>query len=84
MPLYLVLLAVPRAAGFFAAVARVRSSLAFATHQFFQDQGFRYLQTPLITASDCEGAGEMFHIRNAPPSFLPSRSCVFYIRKVPI
>ena len=45
-----------------AAVARVRSTLAGAIHAFFQEEGFRYLQTPLITASDCEGAGEMFRV----------------------
>ncbi len=46
----------------FAAVFRVRSVLAFAIHQFFQDRGFVYIHTPLITASDCEGAGEMFRV----------------------
>lgn len=45
-----------------AAVARVRSTLAGAIHAFFQKEGFDYLQTPLITASDCEGAGEMFRV----------------------
>merc|ERR1711966_186532 len=45
-----------------AAVARVRPTLAGAIHAFFQEEGFRYLQTPLITASDCEGAGEMFRV----------------------
>lgn len=45
-----------------AAVARVRSTLAGAIHFFFQNQGFQYVQTPLITASDCEGAGEMFRV----------------------
>lgn len=45
-----------------AAVARVRSTLAGAIHSFFQSSGFIYLQTPLITASDCEGAGEMFRV----------------------
>lgn len=45
-----------------AAVARVRSTLAGSIHQFFQDTGFVYVQTPLITASDCEGAGEMFRV----------------------
>ncbi|KAM3576217.1 hypothetical protein VYU27_001925 [Nannochloropsis oceanica] len=49
-----------------AAVSRVRSSLAFATHKFFQDQGFYYLQSPIITASDCEGAGEMFRVTTLP------------------
>jgi asparaginyl-tRNA synthetase len=44
------------------AVARIRSQLAFATHQFFQKHGFLYVHTPIITASDCEGAGEMFQI----------------------
>merc|ERR1719428_1661813 len=45
-----------------AAVARVRSKLAGSIHAFFQDEGFNYVQTPLITASDCEGAGEMFRV----------------------
>mmetsp|Transcript_65565 Transcript_65565/g.128692 ORF Transcript_65565/g.128692 Transcript_65565/m.128692 type:complete len:607 (-) Transcript_65565:224-2044(-) len=49
-----------------AAVARVRSVLAFATHEFFQGEGFAYLQSPLITASDCEGAGEMFRVTTLP------------------
>ncbi|TFJ87667.1 hypothetical protein NSK_001017 [Nannochloropsis salina CCMP1776] len=49
-----------------AAVARVRSALAFATHKFFQEQGFYYLQSPIITASDCEGAGEMFRVTTLP------------------
>jgi len=44
------------------AVSRVRSTLAGSIHQFFQDSGFVYVQTPLITASDCEGAGEMFRV----------------------
>lgn len=44
------------------AVARVRSSLSFAVHQFFRDRDFKYVHTPLITASDCEGAGEMFKV----------------------
>mmetsp|Transcript_1877 Transcript_1877/g.4351 ORF Transcript_1877/g.4351 Transcript_1877/m.4351 type:complete len:613 (-) Transcript_1877:185-2023(-) len=45
-----------------AAVARVRSQLAGAIHAFFQQAGFVYVQTPLITASDCEGAGELFRV----------------------
>lgn len=45
-----------------AAVARVRSTLAGSIHKFFQESGFCYVQTPLITASDCEGAGEMFRV----------------------
>lgn len=44
------------------AVARIRNALAFATHKFFNDNGFYYVHTPIITASDCEGAGEMFQV----------------------
>ncbi|EKX34562.1 asparaginyl-tRNA synthetase [Guillardia theta CCMP2712] len=47
-------------------IARVRSALAQATHAFFQKQGFLYLQSPIITASDCEGAGEMFRVTTLP------------------
>jgi asparaginyl-tRNA synthetase len=47
---------------FIGAVSRIRNSLAFATHLFFQNKGFYYVNTPLITASDCEGAGEMFQV----------------------
>lgn len=46
----------------FGAVLRIRSTLAFAIHKFFQEKGFFYLNTPLITASDCEGAGAMFQV----------------------
>ena len=46
----------------FSAVFRVRSAVAFAIHKFFQEQGFVYVHTPIITASDCEGAGQMFHV----------------------
>jgi len=48
----------------FGAVFRVRNSLSFGIHQFFQDRGFVYLHTPIITASDAEGAGETFHVTN--------------------
>ena len=47
------------------AVARIRNALAHATHTFFQSRGFLYVHTPLITTSDCEGAGEMFQVRMA-------------------
>lgn len=50
----------------FGAILRVRSALAFAIHKFFQDKGFFYLNTPLITASDCEGAGAMFQVTTLP------------------
>ena len=46
----------------FQAVFRIRSMAAYAIHQFFQERGFVYVHTPLITASDCEGAGEMFQV----------------------
>ena len=46
----------------FQAVFRVRSLTAYAIHKFFQERGFVYVHTPLITASDCEGAGEMFQV----------------------
>ena len=55
----------------FAAAFRVRSVAAWAIHKFFQEQGFVYVHTPLITGSDCEGAGEMFRVTtldvNNPP-----------------
>ena len=44
------------------AIARVRNALAWATHEFFQKRGFIYVNTPIITGSDCEGAGEMFRV----------------------
>ncbi len=51
----------------FGAVFRMRSQLAFAVHKFFQEQGFIYVQTPIITANDCEGAGEMFRVSTLDP-----------------
>jgi asparaginyl-tRNA synthetase len=50
----------------FGSVFRIRHSLAFAVHQFFNDKGFVYLHTPIITASDAEGAGEMFRVSTLP------------------
>src|SRR5881398_2247643 len=46
----------------FSSIFRVRSRLAFAVHQFFQEHGFVYVHTPIITGSDCEGAGELFRV----------------------
>src|SRR5437868_12573351 len=46
----------------FGCIFRVRSRLAFAIHQFFQERGFYYIHTPIITGSDCEGAGELFRV----------------------
>ena len=50
----------------FSAVFRIRHALAFAVHQFFNEKGFVYLHTPIITASDAEGAGEMFRVTTLP------------------
>jgi asparaginyl-tRNA synthetase len=55
----------------FTAVFRVRSLAAFAIHQFFQERGFVYVHTPIITASDAEGAGEMFRISTLDPEKPP-------------
>lgn len=56
---------------FFGAVLRVRSALAFAIHKFFNERGFYYLHTPLITASDAEGAGAMFQVTTLDLDNLP-------------
>lgn len=53
------------------AVTRIRNQLAYATHQFFQERGFIYLNTPIITASDCEGAGQMFRVTTHDLNNLP-------------
>ncbi|MEQ1744030.1 MAG: asparagine--tRNA ligase [Saprospiraceae bacterium] len=55
----------------FAAVFRVRHALAFAVHKFFNDRGFFYLHTPIVTASDAEGAGEMFRVTTLPLENIP-------------
>ncbi|MCM1032150.1 MAG: asparagine--tRNA ligase [Odoribacter sp.] len=55
----------------FGAILRVRSALAYAVHRFFQDKGFFYLHTPLITSSDCEGAGAMFQVTTLPLNNIP-------------
>ena len=55
----------------FSAVFRVRSLVAYAIHQFFQEQEFVYVHTPIITASDCEGAGEMFRVTTLNMNDLP-------------
>ncbi len=55
----------------FQAVFRIRSLAAYAIHQYFQDRGFVYVHTPLITGSDCEGAGEMFRVTTLDMKELP-------------
>ncbi len=52
----------------FGAIARLRNCLAMATHEFYQSRGFLYLHAPIITASDCEGAGEAFTVTTLPPT----------------
>jgi len=55
----------------FGAVARLRNCMAAATHEFFQNRGFLYLHSPIITSSDCEGAGEMFNVTTFDLSKIP-------------
>ena len=55
----------------FQAVFRIRSQIAFAIHSFFQERGFVYVHTPIITASDAEGAGEMFQVTTLPLDNVP-------------
>ncbi len=55
----------------FAAVFRVRSMIAYAIHRFLQERGFVYVHTPIITSSDCEGAGEMFQVTTMDMNNLP-------------
>lgn len=57
----------------FSAVMRVRSTLSFAVHQYFQENGFFYVNTPIITGSDAEGAGEMFKVTSLPFDNTPRR-----------
>tara|TARA_B110000858_G_scaffold100267_1_gene115222 strand:- start:16784 stop:18217 length:1434 start_codon:yes stop_codon:yes gene_type:complete len=55
----------------FSSIMRVRSALAFAVHEFFNEEGFFYINTPIITGSDAEGAGEMFHVSTLDPKNPP-------------
>lgn len=57
----------------FSAIMRVRSKLAFAVHQYFNEQGFYYMHTPIITGSDAEGAGEMFRVSTLDPNNPPRK-----------
>ena len=58
----------------FGAIFRVRSRLAFAVHQFFNERGFVYVHTPIITGSDCEGAGELLRVTTIDPKNPPRRA----------
>jgi asparaginyl-tRNA synthetase len=62
----------------FGAVFRTRSRLAFAVHQFFQERDFAYIHTPIITASDCEGAGEMFRVTTLKGNIEEKASADFF------
>lgn len=57
----------------FGAVFRVRNAISRAVHEFFQERGFLYLHSPIITTSDCEGAGEMFRVTTLTPAQLAQR-----------
>ncbi|PID56074.1 asparagine--tRNA ligase [candidate division KSB3 bacterium] len=56
----------------YGAMFRIRSESSFAVHQFFHERGFVYVHTPIVTGSDCEGAGEMFRVTTLPPNVAAS------------
>ncbi|MFP4266613.1 MAG: asparagine--tRNA ligase [Spirochaetaceae bacterium] len=58
----------------FGAVTRVRNSLSYAIHTFYQERGFFYIHTPIISTSDCEGAGEMFQVTTLPLEEVPKEN----------
>jgi len=62
----------------YGAVFRTRSRMAFAIHRFFQDRDFIYVHTPIITASDCEGAGEMFRVTSLPDAQISQDEADFF------
>ncbi|QTA78000.1 Asparagine--tRNA ligase [Desulfonema limicola] len=57
----------------YGAAFRIRSELSYAIHSFFKNKGFKYIHTPIITGSDCEGAGEMFRVTNLELDNLPKK-----------
>jgi asparaginyl-tRNA synthetase len=57
----------------YGAAFRIRSELSYAIHKFFRDRGFKYLHSPIITGSDCEGAGELFRVTTLPLENLPKK-----------
>ncbi len=61
----------------YGAAFRIRSELAYAVHKFYKEEGFRYINTPIITGSDCEGAGELFRITTLPPDAAPPKEGSF-------
>ena len=58
----------------FGAVARIRNAMSMAIHSFFQERGFQYIHTPVITGSDCEGAGEMFKVTTLDLNKVPKKN----------
>jgi asparaginyl-tRNA synthetase len=58
----------------YGAAFRIRSDLSFAVHKFFKDHGFTYIHSPVITASDCEGAGELFHVTSLDLNRIPLKN----------
>ncbi len=66
----------------FGAVMRVRNALAFAVHQFFQERGFYYIHTPIITSSDCEGGGELFRVTTLDPETPSSKEAQEFFGKI--
>ncbi len=58
----------------YGAAFRIRSEMSYAIHQFFRDRGFRYIHTPILTGSDCEGAGELFKVTALDLENLPKQS----------
>ena len=57
----------------YGAAFRIRSELSYAIHKFFRDKGFKYIHSPIITGSDCEGAGELFRVTTLDLENLPSK-----------
>ena len=60
----------------YSAIFRIRSKLSFAIHQFFQERDFQWIHTPIITGSDCEGAGEMFSVTTLDMNDIPKKDGV--------
>jgi asparaginyl-tRNA synthetase len=58
----------------YGAVFRIRSELSYAIHKFFRDRGFKYIHSPIITGSDCEGAGELFRVTTLAPENLATKN----------
>ncbi len=64
----------------YGAIFRIRSEMAYAIHKFYREKGFRYLTSPLITGSDCEGAGEMFRVTSLDPEMVKKQGFMDFSR----